>query len=191
MTSSCCDAAKAERINQFSLVSYIPGELGQYLTDLRSELVDGCVAHSHITILPPRPLSISTEAAEEVLRQEIMRFSPFLVEITEVKVFEGSFVIYVDVGRGREEFVELHHALNVNGFSQSEKYDYHPHITLAQGLTPEQVPELLDVAHTKWRNAPQHRVMPVQSLTFVQNTTENLWVDLAECPLRGSAQKAS
>jgi 2'-5' RNA ligase len=191
VTQTCGDPAQAGRINSFSLVSYIPGELGLYLTDLRSELVHGCVAHSHITILPPRPLEISIDDAEQLLRQETVRFSPFVVEITEVRVFAGSDVIYVDLGRGREEFLQLHRALNVNGFAQVEKYSYHPHVTLAQGLTPEQVPALLEVARARWRNAPQQRVTPVQSLTFVQNTVENRWVDLAECPLRGSAQKAS
>jgi 2'-5' RNA ligase len=191
VTLTCGDPATAERINSFSLVAYIPGELGQFLTSLRSELVHGCVAHSHITILPPRPLGLTQEQAEAILRQQTVRFSPFLVEITEIKVFADSSVIYVDLGRGRDEFLELHRELNVNGFAQNEKHTYHPHVTLAQGLNPETVPAVLEVARNKWRNAPQQRVMPVQSLTFVQNTVDNIWVDLSECPLRGSAQKAS
>jgi hypothetical protein len=66
-----CDPSSMDRINMFALVSYVPGRLGEFLDRLREELVTGCKAHSHVTLLPPRPLSISTERAATVARSLI------------------------------------------------------------------------------------------------------------------------
>jgi hypothetical protein len=79
----------------------------------------------------------------------------------------------------------MHDDLNAGPFAQDEQYAYHPHITLAQGLTPETVGEAYQYALRKWAEAPSHRFL-VDTLIFVQNTVANCWVDLAECELRGA-----
>ena len=37
-----CDPPGTDRINSFSLVSYLPGQLGEFLTALRRELIADC-----------------------------------------------------------------------------------------------------------------------------------------------------
>ena len=60
-------------------------------------------------------------------------------------------------------------------------------MTLAQGFPPERLPEIFETAVRRWKeSAPSNRVT-IETVTFVQNTVENIWIDLEECELRGLA----
>ena len=80
-----CDPEQTDRINSFSLVSYIPGRLGDFITRLRQELIEGCVAQSHVTILPPRPLSIDPLSAEDQLRERVAAFAPVRIHLAGLR----------------------------------------------------------------------------------------------------------
>ena len=144
------DPAAWDRINSFALVSYIPEPLAGFLDRLRQELVPNCFLRAHVTILPPRPICSTPEAAWETVRTLAPRFAPFDVEMTQVEVFPVSDVIHIGIGRGREEMERLHRELNVDGLKFTEPYPYHPHITLAQDLKGDEVDELARVARTRW-----------------------------------------
>ena len=182
-----CDPPETDRINSFSLVSYIPGRLGEFITRLRQELVADCVAQSHVTVLPPRPLSIDSHTAEEELRERVAAFAPVLISIPRLKMFEQTSVVYADIGAGRDKLVEMHSALNTGPFYFDEPWTYHPHITLAQGIAPEQLHEFFAEASRRWIEEAPETSFLIETLTFVQNTVENRWIDLAECALRGEA----
>lgn len=182
-----CDPPGTDRINSFSLVSYIPGRLGEFLTGLRQELVAGCVAQSHVTVLPPRPLFLEPRAAEEELRERVAAFAPVRIGIPRLRCFEQTAVVFADVGEGRDDLRYMHDALNTGPFFFEEPFSYHPHVTLAQGITPEQLPELYAFALRRWAEAALSTSFVIDTLTFVQNTVENRWIDLAECALRGEA----
>ena len=182
-----CGPPDTHRINSFSLVSYIPGRLGGFLTDLRRELVAGCVAQSHVTLLPPRPLFIESGAAEEELREQVAAFAPIRIDISGVSFFEQTAVVYADVGEGRDELLYIHSALNTGSLHFDEPFSFHPHITLAQGITAEDLPKLYATAVRRWKEAALATSFIIDTLTFVQNTVENRWIDLAECALRGEA----
>ena len=179
-------ACLSDRINSFSLVSYIPEELGDFITGLRQVLVPGCEAQSHVTVLPPRPLSVEQTDAEDALRRWLEPFPPFRIEIGDVSVFEETSVVFAEIGTGRDELAELHTALNAGPLWFDEPYSYHPHITLAQGFSPEKLRELYSIAATHWQQFSLNRSFVVDSLTFVQNTVANRWIDLAECELGGA-----
>jgi 2'-5' RNA ligase len=182
-----CDPPETDRINSFSLVSYIPGRLGDFITQLRQQLVEGCVAQSHVTVLPPRPLSIDPHAAEELLRERIAPFPPVQIKISGLTIFEQTSVVFADLSDGREQLLEMHAALNTGPFYFEEPFNYHPHITLAQGFPPEQLYRMFDKASELWaREAPETSFL-IDTLVFVQNTVGNRWIDLAECALRGEA----
>src|SRR5579864_2892576 len=78
------------RVNEFALVSYIPGELGEFLDSLRLQLAPDCQPRAHVTVLPPRPLKGSVEYAESELRQVSSRFHSFEVKLGGVEIFESS-----------------------------------------------------------------------------------------------------
>lgn len=182
-----CDPPATDRINSFSLVSYIPGRLGEFITGLRQELVAGCIAQSHVTLLPPRPLSIAPHLAEEELRERVAAFAPVRIVLNGVRMFEQTSVVYVDIGAGRDDLIEMHAAFNTGSFGFEEPFPYHPHITLAQGFPPERLHEFFEQASRRWMQESFEKSFLVDTLVFVQNTVENRWVDLAECALRGEA----
>jgi 2'-5' RNA ligase len=178
-----CDSSGQDVVNSFSLVAYIPDPLRKFLDDLRRELVPGCVPNAHVTILPPRPLSGSPAEAIEIIRSRLPDFPPFEIETGDVVVFPVSDVVYLSIKEGRKQLFQMHPALNTGPLKYQEAFPYHPHITLAQNLTHDQSIELAAVARKRWSEYPYPRIFPVESLSFVQNTVRNLWVDLAHFQL--------
>jgi len=177
------DPAAWDRINSFALVSYIPEPLAGFLDRLRQELVPNCFLRAHVTILPPRPICSSPEAAWKTVRTLAPRFAPFDIELTEVEVFPVSDVIHIGIGRGREDLERLHSALNADGLKYAEPYPYHPHITLAQDLKGDEVDELARVARTRWAESTVPKTFRVDEVFFVQNTRRKQWLDLGESAL--------
>jgi len=183
-----CGPDGTDPINSFALVSYIPGKLGDFITQLRQELVQTCVARSHVSILPPRPLkdmkTPSVAAAAEQVRTTIPAFAPFELEMSAISVFEQTGVVYCDIGRGRDQLVQLHEAMNKNVLFYDEPFTYHPHVTLVQGVITADLPKFFDEVLDLWRKAPPPTVW-IEQVTFVQNTVANVWIDLEDCELRG------
>jgi len=173
-----------DRINSFALVTYIPDPLGSFLDQLRSDLVPGCFARSHVTILPPRILGVPPGSVFEGLESDLHEFPPFKIELANVEVFESTSVIYLGVGSGSAELRSMHQALNRGRLGFDEPFAYHPHVTLAQDISSTQVPELAGMARNRWAQFASSRGFEVQVLTFVQNTSRNRWEDLKRIPLR-------
>ncbi len=169
-----------DRINSFSLVSYIPDPLAAFLNLLRQELVPNCFLRAHVTVLPPRPNSASIESAWDGLRTVAQQFEPFEIELSGVDVFPHSEVIHVTLGAGQDQLRAMHDAMNIDGLKFKEAYPYHPHITLAQNLKPDEIDELIHVAHRRWDDFPHPRCFRVETLTFVQGTRWKEWIDLRE-----------
>ena len=181
-----CDPS-SDPINSYALVSYIPGRLGDFITNLRQDLVAACVARSHVSILPPRPLQGPPDVAAEQIRNLLLPFAPFEIDMPKIGVFEQTAVIFCEIGSGRDQLVELHEVMNAGALTYEEPFEYHPHVTLAQGFDPELLPGLYEMAYRRWEeSAPSSRVL-IENVTFVQNTANNVWIDLDECELRGLA----
>ena len=178
-----------DRINSFALVTYIPEPLAGFLDRLRQELVPNCFLRAHVTILPPRPLSSSSEAAWEVISSRAPRYAPFDIQLSDVRVFPVSDVIYVDVAAGNTELALMHDGMNADGLFLQEPFSYHPHVTLAQDLKTDEVDELTRVARARWTEFAHGKSFHVDKVVFVQNTRRNEWVDLGECNLGRSESK--
>jgi 2'-5' RNA ligase len=177
------DPAAWDRINSFALVSYIPEPLAGFLDRMRQELVPDCFLRAHVTILPPRPISSTPGAAWDLVRWFAPQFAPFDVDLTSVEVFPVSDVIYVNVGGGTEQLRHMHATLNSDGLRFPDPFAYHPHVTLAQNLQPDQVDELTRVARARWAEWSFSKTFRVDKAVFVQNTRRNEWIDLGECRL--------
>ncbi len=177
-------------INSFALISYMPEPLAGFLDSLRCELVPRCQAKSHLTVLPPRPLARGLpEEAWSDLNDSLNGFPPFRVELGSIEVFEGTNVIYLTIGAGYRELEQMHAALNRGPLQFAEPYQYHPHVTLAQQLTSNEVDAAAALARRRWKDFPYSHGFTVDRLTFVQNSLEDRWADLAGRAL--SIRKAS
>lgn len=179
----CAPGNGAQPINSYAVVSYIPDPLGSYLDDMRRELVPDCIPHAHVTILPARSLSVPAEEAWRLIRDKAEAFPAFEVETGGIEVFENTFVAYVAVRKGWDELVALHDALSQGPLWFAEPYPYHPHITVAQDFDPALLWEIAEKARQLWERFPHPRRFLVDSLTFVQATSDNRWLDLAHCRL--------
>src|SRR5579872_46919 len=178
-----CSPNGGQRVNSFALVSYIPDPLATFLDRLRQELVPDCFLRAHITLLGPRPITSSIEDAQEEVMESAGHSQPLTVELTRVEIFPVSDVIYIGLGAGGDQLRRMHDALNRGHLSFQEAFNYHPHVTLAQNLTPDQVDELSHVAERRWREYRQDRHFRVEVVTFVQNTVRDGWIDLGETVL--------
>jgi len=175
-----CRSFEGERLNVFALVIYIPPPLGQFLDDLRRELVPHYNPHAHVSVLPPRPLRVEWETASSQARSLTEERPSFEVELTSVHVFPQTDVIYLGIGSGAPELNELHSVMNTSALEFAEPYEYHPHITLAQNIPHEAVAEMAALAQRRWEEFTGPRSFTADRAVFVQNTSANCWLDLAE-----------
>ncbi|HSW51241.1 MAG TPA: 2'-5' RNA ligase family protein [Bryobacteraceae bacterium] len=178
------DPSSGECINLFSLVTYLPEPLAGFIDHLRQELVPGCSLRAHVTHLVPRKLDEPPLASSEI-GGTLRRFCPFDLHLNEVEIFTITSVIYVALGNGFADMQNMHEALNTGAAQFNEPFPYHPHITLAQGISPAQVPGVFEHARMRWAACPHPRVFRVDRATFVQATRFNTWIDLDEYPLGG------
>ncbi len=174
-----------EPINQYALVTYLPAELGAYLDQLRKELVTSCQARSHLSLLPPRPLSVPPAQAEAQVERFSRRMQPVVVKVGKVEVFPLTGVIYLELESGQKEVESMHASLNAEAFSFDEPYPFHPHITLAQNFLPSESPQCLDLARQRWNEYTGPREFLLDRVVFVQNSCTNCWRDIRTFPLEG------
>ena len=172
------------RINSFALVSYLSGPLAGLLDEIRNDFAPQTRAKAHLTILPPRPLRSfgSPTAIPETVAQlqtRLQNFAPFDVDLGDIEVFPDTYVIYVSIKTGFEELERVHHALNAGSLAWEEPHSYHPHVTVVQELAPVDVLNAAQFARWRWSEFKHSRTVRVDRLTFVQNTVENSWTDLA------------
>jgi hypothetical protein len=182
----CSNANGAKPIGSYALVTYIPDPLGSFLNRLRQELIAGCALHAHVSVLPPRPLRKTQDEAMDQIREWASQTEPVTIQLGDVNVFEKTSVVYIEVARGFEELRAMHRALNRNSFLFEEKYEYHPHVTLAQDFPAEQVSAMKQLAERRWAECPYRKSFQLDHVTFVRNTDENLWFDIEDCPLLGA-----
>ena len=178
----CCPGAP-DLIDLFALVTYLPNPLGAFLNMLRQELVPSCHLRAHVTVLPPRHVS-SQERAWEQLQRLSVDLEPIEIELGDIEVFPETFVIYSSVRRGHSQLIELHNRLANEALAFNEPFRFHPHVTLAQGLTEEQVAPALDYARERWRNFGGSKSFLLDSMTFVKSADRQQWQDLGEINLR-------
>jgi 2'-5' RNA ligase len=179
---------EAGRLNCFAAVAYIPGPLGSFVERLRQELVPSCKLRSHVTILPPRRISVSPEQAREWMCEQVRRHPAFTIRVAGVEVFPLTSVVHLSVDSGREQLLEIHSMLNQEVLACEEPFAYQPHITLAQEISPDSVPEISAIARRRWVEYASEREFLIDKIAFVQNTIDNQWLDLAECLLAPPAR---
>jgi 2'-5' RNA ligase len=172
-----------QRLNVFALVIYVPDPLGRFLDDLRRELVPGCNPHAHVSVLPPRPLAVDWQVAGEQVRACAGNWASFDIVLGRIRIFPVTNVIYLELGEGAPEMFRIHAAMNSLALQFDEPFAYHPHITLAQEIPPDEVAAVNRRAQELWEGYTGPRGFRAERTAFVQNTLGNCWIDLAEFSL--------
>jgi 2'-5' RNA ligase len=167
----------------YGLVAYINGTLGNFLYNLRQELVPSCRLRSHVSLLPPRLLAGDEQGAKQRIGEVAEQHAPFTVKLGELRVFPVTNVIYVELAYGRDELAAMHDDLNSGALAYAEPFSYHPHITLGQELTPEQFDAALALCKKRWAEYSGPRSFSVDRITFVRNTGNCGWSDLQDVAL--------
>lgn len=178
-----------ERLNIYALVIYVPDPLGKFLDDLRRELVPHCNPRAHVSVLPPRPLAVAWGIASEQARSQMETWSPFEIELTAIRIFPVTNVIYLELGAGEAELRQLHAAMDNRFLAFHEPFAYHPHVTVAQEIPQAEVDSLCERATVLWEQYDGPRSFRAERAALVQNTVPNCWIDLAEYSLGVAALK--
>ncbi|MFO0282933.1 MAG: 2'-5' RNA ligase family protein [Acidobacteriota bacterium] len=178
-------SAPGEPINQYALVTYFPDELGCFLDQLRRDLVLDCTARSHLSLLPPRSLSVPQQEAESQIQRISRLCEPFIVKVGNVAVFPQTAVIYLEVVSGARQLTSLHDEMSADALAFVEPFPFHPHITLAQNFAVDTVSSRLDAARARWAEYKGPREFLLDRVVFVRNSANNRWTDLRSFPLLG------
>ena len=172
----------------YAVVSYITGELGKFVDELRAEFTPA-QAHlrAHLTLLPPRPLLGSVEEASHTLEELCRQLKPLEVGFGEVRLFVPiSPTAYLSIEKGAERVIAMHDALNIAEFLCYEALPYIPHLTVAAMTSDEELEHAAGVARQRWTEYRGPRAARLTELTFaVDPELGNHWDDLASFPLLG------
>ncbi len=169
----------------YALVAYLNGPLARLVNALRCELNPHHADKlAHISVLPPRPLVISEDAAIEEAEARCEEWEPFEIEISGVASFlPASGVVYLQLGTSAEQMHKLHQGFNQGHLAGTECYPYVPHITVAQEMDEAGTLRIQERVAREWAAYQGPRRFLMEKLTFVRLTPEGNWLDLAELQL--------
>lgn len=117
----------------------VPGPFRTWLRELR-ERVEGEMAQEiippHVTIVPPTALpSYDLRPVEAHLERAAASVAPFQIELAGAGTFRPtSPVVFAALTRGAGQCAALQQAAVAGPLAQDLKFDYHPHVTVAQDV---------------------------------------------------------
>lgn len=148
----------------FALVTYIPDPLGSFLHDLRYSLPGEDTPRPHVTILPPRPLKLPVDEASQQVQKILSNFSSFEVELSHVRSFPETKVLYLDVDKGASVLHGLHALLNAGDLGYEEPFVFRPHLTLTGPMLDADQNQFRRKAETAWKAVPFARGFTVDEV---------------------------
>src|SRR5207244_9909013 len=101
--------------------------------------------------LPSRPVAASVEQIGRQRTEGLRNCPPFRVELREIQVFPVTQVIHLSIKAGFREAIAIHDLLNQGDLLFAESFQYHPHVTLGQDLTLDQILTGTELAKRRWR----------------------------------------
>jgi 2'-5' RNA ligase len=145
----------------------IAEELQRWRASFGDPLADVVPAHiTLVTTTTTRDWEGTLEHVREVARQQ----SPFKVTIAGTGTFRPvSPVVFINVEDGFEDCVALHGKLQQGPLHRELPFAYHPHVTIAHDVAPEN----LDEAETVLRN--YRATFPVVSMGLYEHDANGIW----------------
>jgi 2'-5' RNA ligase len=143
---------EAPECGSIALVSYIPDPLGTLLHDLGRLLPGDRNPQPHVTILPPRPLRAAVQTASHEAQQILQKFPAFDVELTRVRHFPQTNMLYLEVGDGGPSLHGLHDALNTGNLQYVERFEFLPHLTLGGPIPAYSLSTAQQLVESIWKS---------------------------------------
>lgn len=176
------------QIGDVAVIAYLPGDLARFLRSLTERLAPASPhPRPHLTVLPPRPAA-SLEAMLHLLHVTAREEPPFYIRMGGLATFMPvSEVLYLELDHGHEDARRLYQRLLQVFPSDAprERFQFHPHITLAYALPAGEVTRLLPAFKEEWARYPGPREAPLRDLTLVRMSAPGHWDDVAAFPLCG------
>ena len=173
---------------RYALVAYVKGPVGEFVENLRRELHPD-LPHfaAHVTLLPPRSLQGTEDAALQLLAGICGQTEPFEISLGGMVSFAPTTpTVYIGVAHAAARLQQLHDQLNTQVLAFSEEWPYIPHLTIAKMPNEQAAKQALQTARERWLQYAGSRRILLDRLTFVREDSLNCWVDLAPLPLGGS-----
>jgi len=151
----------------FTLVTYTPEPLRRWLLRMRQLLPVEANSQPHVTILPPRPLTMPVEEAKQKITAILTRWHAFYVELSGIQVFPGSNVLYLELSEGSDTLSRLHAELNAGDFAHEELFQFHPHVTVGGPVPQEEMAVITRKAAEVWESNLRSCRFKIQEIAFV------------------------
>ena len=166
---------------RYALVAYVKSPTGEFVENLRQELhPDLPLMAAHLTILPPRPLQGTENAALQTLERICGEQEPFHVTLGEVDTFiPVTSTVFIRVTDGAERMTELHTKLSTEALQFQEELPYIPHLTIAQMSAEPAAQKAFEIARQRWTDYTGSRRILLDKLSFVREDAQGCWIDLA------------
>lgn len=176
------------QIGDVAVIAYLPGELARFLRSLTERLAPASPhPRPHLTVLPPRPAP-SLDTMLNLLHVTAREEAPFHIRMGGLATFLPiSEVLYLELVHGQRDAHRLYQRL-LQVFptdAPRERFQFHPHVTLAYGLPAGEVAHLLPGFRHEWAQYSGPREAPLRDLTLVRMSAPGQWDDIATFPLCG------
>lgn len=127
----------------------IPEPWGSILTRHRAKAGDPQAAYvpAHVTLLGPTEIDAANlSRVEKQLGEIASAHPPFTLHLRGTGTFRPvTEVVFVTVAAGISECEQLNAAIHeIEGIERTAKFPYHPHVTVAQDVTPAQLDAVFD-----------------------------------------------
>ena len=127
----------------------IPAPWGEELTRRRAEAGDPQAAYTpaHVTLLGPTEIADDAlGAVEKHLEKVAVAQQPFTIQLRGTGTFRPiTEVVFVTLAVGISECGLLAEAItSSDDFERGSRFPYHPHVTVAQDVPPEQLDAVFD-----------------------------------------------
>ncbi len=173
----------------YALVAYVRHPLGDFVQNLRRELhPDLPHLPAHVTILPPRCLRPDAHIDERSVLHDLEsaceRVDPFEIVLGDVETFVPvTPTVFLRVEHAAYRLRELHDRLAVGALAYDEQWPYMPHLTIVKMGGEQSAMAAFEFARDRWKHYTGSRRVVIEELTFVRESQNSTWIDLASVRL--------
>jgi 2'-5' RNA ligase len=171
----------------YGVVLSVPGPLSRLADRVRRSYDPNFpFIRPHVTVLPPRPLSLTRKQVVEAVRRVAERTAPISMKLGKVDTFRPVMpVVFLGFRRGSDDLRRLHGKLARVPLRAPESFPYVPHLTLGQDLDDSQLRDALALARKLFAPASDFRAWSADSLVVVERRSKRRWISLDPLFLAG------